>query len=77
MKTDQPIGRPLGIGPAARPRIARGILHEARPNRVPIQVPEGRQSVGVLLDETGTIAPLLTVAPTASRPMEGPGALGH
>jgi hypothetical protein len=77
MMGDQPSGRPEGRGRTARPGRECGILHEVGPDRVPIQVPERGQRIGVFLDETGMIPPLPDVAPPGPRLVERLGGFGH
>jgi len=77
MKRDYLIRRPEGVGRATRPGVGGGIVHQAGPHGVSIQIPERGQRIGVLLDETGTVAPLPEVAPPPARLVERPGRFGH
>ena len=77
MPRDQPTGRPERIGRTARRGLGRGILHEAGADRVPIEIPEGGEGVGIVLHQTGAIAALPEVAPALPHPMEGLGAFRH
>jgi hypothetical protein len=63
MQRDHGIRRPEGVGHATRPRVGRGILHEARSDGIPIQIPERSQGRGVRLHQTCPVAPLPEVAP--------------
>ena len=58
MPCDQPIERPQAIGRVVRPGIDCRVVSDPGPDGVPIQVPEGGQGLGILLDQTGAIAPL-------------------
>jgi len=77
MEGEHPIRRPEGGSGTARPRVAGGIMHQARADGGAIQIPEGGHGVGVLRDQTGPIPPLPAVPPPSPARGERAGRFRH